>query len=99
VDQFGKGDVVHITWTLRNNASGVLVDASEQIFKFIDPTSTQTNITYTDGVLGIVHDGTGSYYYDLPVGIPGMWWTRIEVGGSNQGEAEYRFEVRATRFV
>lgn len=87
-------------WSITNNASGVLVDSTAQTFKYIDPsTGLQVNVPYTDGLSGIVHDSTGNYHYDLAVNTPGMWWTRIENTGANQGEAEYRFEVRATRFA
>lgn len=98
MDQYGQGDVVHVMWTLTNNTSGVLVNSTSQTFKYIDPTGVQTNVVYTDGVNGIVIDGLGNYHYDLPVSKAGMWWTRVEIGPPNQGEGEYRFEVRATRF-
>jgi len=94
MDQYDKGSVVHLFWEIRNYSDS-LVDPSSQTLKYIDPTSTQTNIASSS----ISRDGTGSYHYDLPVNIPGMWWVRVETSGTNQGVAEYRFEVRATRFV
>lgn len=98
MDQYGKGDTVHIYWTVTNTPSGVLIDPTTQTFKYIDPTGAQTNVVYSGGAAGIIRDSLGSYHYDLAVNIPGMWWTRVETGGSNIGQAEYRFEVRATRF-
>lgn len=98
MDQYGKGDVVHIYWTVTNTPSGTLTDPSTQTLKYIDPTATQTNVVYSGGSSGIVRDGTGAFHFDLIVNIPGMWYVRIETSAP-QGEAEYHFEVSATRFI
>lgn len=98
MDQFLKGEVVRLAWTLQNT-QGSLVDNPTQTLKYIDPTSLQTNAVYTDGTVGIIHDTLGTYHYDLPVSIAGMWWIRLETGSSNQGVQEYQFEVKGTRFA
>lgn len=76
---------------------GNVVDPTVVIFKYKNPASMITTLTYGDDA-EVVRSSTGIYYVDLDVDTSGDWYYRFESTGSGKAGGEESFQVLESGF-
>lgn len=93
---YDVGDVVRITGTFTNAASGA-VDPGTVYAKYKDPSGTVTTLTYLVDV-ALVRVSAGVYYTDVNADETGRWYYRFSSTGTGQAMEEGAFLVRQSNF-
>ena len=78
------------------DADQVVFDPVTVLVTITDPDGNQALHTYGAGD-GIVRDGRGRYFIDVPVDQPGRWSYYWRCADGGRGAAENDFTVRAAR--
>lgn len=84
------GDKVRVTATFKDVADA-LVDPTNVVLKFKDPSAVVTTPTVTRTSLGI-------YYAEQSITAAGVWYYRAEATGTGQSAAEGTFTVITSNF-
>lgn len=91
-DKYVLGQLVLVTATYKNTASGSVVDPDVVKLDVTDPNGTVTTYTYGSGGF-IVKDSTGVYHANIDAGTTGFWYYRWYSTGNGQAADVGRFEV------
>jgi len=94
-NQYDKGDGVRLYADFKANA--VFADPTTVSLYVQDPNETEYTHVYT-ATGSIQRLSTGRYYYDLEVGITGMWYYKYEGTGNVNQTAEAAFIVKRSEF-
>src|SRR5438132_612157 len=92
---YDQGDLVRFTATFVASG-GVTSDPSYVWHLNINGTGVRATHRYGLTPSAIVRAGTGAYYIDVDITIPGNWSYRWEGSGGLQAAVEDNFNVRPT---
>ena len=97
---FISGDTIRFETVFEVN--GTLTDPDIIRLKIKNPNQVITTTIYDANVEApgtIIKSGVGTYYLDLKVDLPGIWWARWEGSTPAPGVIEEGFRVVASNIV